>query len=670
MEKQLSSLYELFNNTVFRIPDYQRGFAWTESEISAFWNDIINFDISSSYYMGVITTDKIDCKDYDDVLPNDSWIVNLGGYTPLYVVDGQQRLTCIIILISAIVKNMNKNNRKVINIYSIDDIKKTFLVKYKGNSTKDYTVLFGYEDKSSSNAFFKREILGLDTYNVKITNNKYNQNLKDAFSFFIDKLDKLSFDQIQELYLKLTTKILFNLYQIDHEINVFVTFETMNNRGKQLSTLELLKNRLIYLSTRFHKMDEINGEAVRKQVNDCWKHLYDFLGRQPDKMLSDDEFLTAHTITYFFNPFSEQKPLNKYYRVPNNFYRDGFRRFLLDEYFTVSNIENDKIKPDDILDYVSSLNESMKYWYSFNYPMDTSVNPDFDKQIRIYFMKLKSQNDPSFRGLIRRSPENWKVLSLYYFLTINDNAKRKGFLRRLERLYFIYSLCDASPASISAGVLRSKLNFDNLLDNYSNFDKEIEKFLRSDEFKMCFSKLCDELSRNGFYREYNLITFPTKYVISEYILDLYKKAKEPLTLECVNNLYFGNGSDDVPSIEHIYPEKPNKSNNWNTFFSKYTQTEKVRIKNSLGNLLVINNKKNEKIGNKSFKDKKERGHVGYKFGTIDEQRVASNEQWTIKEIKTRGLEIVNFINEHWGIQIPRDKRIEFIGLGKVDINKQ
>lgn len=662
MEKQLSSLGELFNNTIFRIPDYQRGFAWTKSEVSTFWNDIINFDISSSYYMGVITTDKIDCKDYDDVLPNDSWIVNLGGYTPLYVVDGQQRLTCIIILISAIVENMNKNNREVINIFSIDDIKNTFLEKYKGNSTKDYTVLFGYDDKSSSDAFFKSEILGLDIYNANIVNNKYNQNLKDAFSFFIDKLDKLSFDQIQELYLKLTTKILFNMYQIDHEINVFVTFETMNNRGKQLSTLELLKNRLIYLSTRFHKKYEINGEAVRKQINNCWKQLYDFLGRKPEEMLPDDEFLTAHTITYFFKLLNERQLIN-------NYYRDGFRHFLLDEYFTVSNIENDKIKPDDIFDYVSSLNESMKYWYSFNYPMDINVNPDFDKQIRIYFMKLNSQNRRPYR-VFRRPLENWKVLSLYYFLTTNDNAKRKGFLRRLERIYFIYSLCDASPASISTRFLSSKLNFDNLLDNYSNLDKDIEKFLRSDEFKTCFSKLCNELSRNGFYKEKNLIHFPTRYIISEYILDLYKKAREPLTLEFVNNLYFGNNSDGFPTIEHIYPEKPNKGNNWNTFFSKYTQTEKVRIKNSLGNLLVINNKKNEKIGNKSFTDKKEHGHVGYKFGTIDEQKVASNEQWTIKEIKARGLEIVNFINEHWGIQIPRDKRVEFIGLGKVDINKQ
>ena len=35
-------------------------------------------------------------------------------------------------------------------------------------------------------------------------------------------------------------------YVINSKLDIFVTFETMNNRGKNLSQLELLKNRLIY----------------------------------------------------------------------------------------------------------------------------------------------------------------------------------------------------------------------------------------------------------------------------------------------------------------------------------------------------------------------------------------------------------------------------------------
>ena len=42
---------------------------------------------------------------------------------------------------------------------------------------------------------------------------------------------------------------MFNLHEIEDDYDVFVAFETMNNRGKRLTNLEL--NRLIYLTTLF-----------------------------------------------------------------------------------------------------------------------------------------------------------------------------------------------------------------------------------------------------------------------------------------------------------------------------------------------------------------------------------------------------------------------------------
>ena len=54
-------------------------------------------------------------------------------------------------------------------------------------------------------------------------------------------------------------RLKFNYYEIDDSLDVYVTFETMNNRGKDLSHLELLKNRLIYLSTLLHEDDETKG---------------------------------------------------------------------------------------------------------------------------------------------------------------------------------------------------------------------------------------------------------------------------------------------------------------------------------------------------------------------------------------------------------------------------
>lgn len=50
----------------------------------------------------------------------------------------------------------------------------------------------------------------------------------------------------------------------------------MNNRGKKLSNLELLKNRLIYLSTKFEDEDKF---SLRRKINECWKKIYEYLGK-------------------------------------------------------------------------------------------------------------------------------------------------------------------------------------------------------------------------------------------------------------------------------------------------------------------------------------------------------------------------------------------------------
>jgi len=52
-------------------------------------------------------------------------------------------------------------------------------------------------------------------------------------------------DGIERLYKKITLRLMFNLHEIEDDYDVFVAFETMNNRGKKLTNLELLKNRLI-----------------------------------------------------------------------------------------------------------------------------------------------------------------------------------------------------------------------------------------------------------------------------------------------------------------------------------------------------------------------------------------------------------------------------------------
>lgn len=38
----LLSLNDLFNRSIFKIPDYQRGYSWEEVQLEEFWSDILN----------------------------------------------------------------------------------------------------------------------------------------------------------------------------------------------------------------------------------------------------------------------------------------------------------------------------------------------------------------------------------------------------------------------------------------------------------------------------------------------------------------------------------------------------------------------------------------------------------------------------------------------------
>ena len=110
METQLFSISKIFTERLFRIPDYQRGYAWTNKHLLDFWNDLTNLEENNNHYAGVITLESVSeekCSKWDD----DLWIIKSKSFEPFYVVDGQQRLTTVLILIKAIIETMKDNDK-------------------------------------------------------------------------------------------------------------------------------------------------------------------------------------------------------------------------------------------------------------------------------------------------------------------------------------------------------------------------------------------------------------------------------------------------------------------------------------------------------------------------------------------------------------------------------
>lgn len=103
----LQNLTSIFKERLLRIPDYQRGYAWTENQLKDFWEDLLQLQSDRVHYTGVITLESVPEKIWSK-WEDDQWIIEDLGYKPFYIVDGQQRLTTSMILIQAIIESLEE----------------------------------------------------------------------------------------------------------------------------------------------------------------------------------------------------------------------------------------------------------------------------------------------------------------------------------------------------------------------------------------------------------------------------------------------------------------------------------------------------------------------------------------------------------------------------------
>ena len=306
------SLDSLFKEKLFRIPDYQRGYAWQREQLKDFWEDLINLSGKRKHYTGVLTLKEVPSSDIPKST-KEYWLVEDHSYRVYYVVDGQQRLTTFIVFLQSFVdfvKSLPENEEKpdqdiyVTESLSVADLRRSYLFRTKPTGDQFRTYKFGYESDNPSYSYLRFRILGEEGSGA-VVETFYTLNLSNASIYFTEQLRELHKQEgsegIQDIYKKLTKQFLFNEYIIKDEFDVFVAFETMNNRGRRLSDLELLKNRLIYLTTLYdeEELDDASRKSLRDAINDAWKDVYHQLGRNKARPLNDDDFLRAHWIIYF-----------------------------------------------------------------------------------------------------------------------------------------------------------------------------------------------------------------------------------------------------------------------------------------------------------------------------------------------------------------------------------
>ena len=319
----------------------------------------------------------------------------------------------------------------------------------KPGGTEFRTYKFGYMVDNPSDKYMRYRILG-EAGGGMVSETFYTLNLSNGKRYFDEQLQALLNEEgtegLQGVCRTLVQRFLFNEYIIKDEFDLFVAFETMNNRGKTLSDLELLKNRLIYLTTLYsdNELDSSDRKYLRDSINDAWKEVYFQLGRNKSKPLNDDEFLRAHWMMYFKYSRHTGRAYIKYLLeeqfTPQRIHRKIAQAVELEEVEEQisdaeleADVRNDfegnvpmmaELRPSEIHDYVKSLKESSVHWFRTFYP---DVKPD----------ELTQKEIEWIQRLNRLGVTYFRPLLMAILKTCDDPSQRVGIFKEIERFVFV-----------------------------------------------------------------------------------------------------------------------------------------------------------------------------------------------------------------------------------------
>ena len=263
------------NKADFLIPDYQRPYAWdANKECQTLWEDVFEFAIpegnatkfdrnTAEYYLGPIVTFK-----------NDSG--------QMEIIDGQQRLTTIMLLLRAFYSRFDK--MKDDDSKQLKEIIGRCIWKTDELDRPDMTLLKIDSQVATDND--KEEFLSI------LRNGEAPEKMKSRYAenyrFFQQKIEE--FVQGYPTYFALLpSRILNNCILLPIEADMQDTalriFSTLNNRGKALSDADIFKAEFYKFYSKLGQKDEFI-ERWRKLDEICEKIFHPQSGTAMDELFT------------------------------------------------------------------------------------------------------------------------------------------------------------------------------------------------------------------------------------------------------------------------------------------------------------------------------------------------------------------------------------------------
>ena len=241
------------NGKTYRVPPYQRDYAWTEEAWEDFWNDILDLrrQTEGRHYMGALVVQGQTDREFT-------------------IIDGQQRLATLSLLSLAVIDKLQRMAGQGIDEEANLERAKQLRNRFIGE--KDPASLIESSRLNLSridDAFYQDYLVQLRSPLNPRGLAQSNARLWECFRYFSERLDALADVQedgeaLARILSETTARgLLFILITVEDEFDAYTVFETLNARGLELTTADLLKN---YLFSKVRVQGDLDALQRRWQA--------------------------------------------------------------------------------------------------------------------------------------------------------------------------------------------------------------------------------------------------------------------------------------------------------------------------------------------------------------------------------------------------------------------
>ncbi|HEY9802687.1 MAG TPA: DUF262 domain-containing protein [Leptolyngbyaceae cyanobacterium] len=528
IESRDYTLEELFQD-FYVVKEYQREYVWEEKQVGELLEDVYEkfLDNKSGSDWECFIGSIIVCKSQE-----------------LYeLIDGQQRMTTAYLILCAVRDYLLELNPDE-PVGKLKGFITSYVVEENGSEKFKERIELQYDEESRN----VLEKIARQQNFIDVSENSSVIRLKNAYQFALYFLkEKFSGNEntIQEVrqfyarFIKNVRVVRVETKSMSHALNVF---ETINNRGVGLDSMDLLKNLMFLQITKNRIIKDKDFEKLKNKWKEMLKVLYE----------------------------SNENPI----------------RFL--RYFIMSNYGYERIREDKIYEWFKEDKNKSKYE---NKPFEFVDSLLKSAKSLAYFKEGKDISGKYNRYLLNIS---YLSTSQHFVLLLAAQHFSKEMFteicKHLENFLFIYIITEARSSKLEvlfvkwASKLRQIINQESL-EQFISEEIQAEKQKLSEKFLIAFKKLDEDTVRKK---------------ILQYILAKLTQYVDELAYgETEAHTYLKNYINKTVEIEHILPQNHElvKSS-----FDKQDQIDKY-VK-YLGNLTLIEKPINTSVKNKTFEVKK------------------------------------------------------------------